>query len=119
MTLHLRSPFTPPFIATHSTLICLILVLASTNIVLSDLSATASNATAIPVTEEHFSLSELDKFGLVDGVWGKVITNHEMSQYMDPISILKGIISRLKGSGKFYLFSKRRCHRHKVLFHSH
>lgn len=85
-------PSSPFYIFTHSTLIFLILILVNTNVVFSsDSIVTASNTAGIPATEGNFSLSELDKFGHVDGVWGKVTINHELSQYMDPFTILKGM----------------------------
>lgn len=81
-----------PYISTHSIRFCLILVLVNTNIVTSSESGvTASITTGTQIAEGNFSLSELDKFGHVDGVWGKAIINHEMSQYIDPISVIKGI----------------------------
>jgi len=85
-------PFSSSYIFTHSNLIFLILILVNTNVVFSsDSSVMASNTARIPSTEGNFSLSELDKFGHVDGVWGKVTINHEISQYMDPFTIVKAM----------------------------
>lgn len=67
-------------------------MLVNTNVATSsDSNVTASNTTGIPITDGSFSRSELEKFGHVDGVWGKLIIGHEINQYMDPITVLKVI----------------------------